>query len=144
KLCKQNHLLHLMNENDTEINKFNNYKSNVENTEQKGDWKTVSYRTKLRLISENKKPKILCNGSKTTGKKSTIQGAKKRFWLYVGKIQGKDTKEDDIKSWISDMEGTDEIIVKKLTTIGHLALGCHLKVHLKKSLTSPFGQRAFY
>ncbi|KAL3273256.1 hypothetical protein HHI36_014710 [Cryptolaemus montrouzieri] len=110
--------LKLNHENDTEINKFNKYKSNVGNTEQEGDWKTVSYRNKLRFSRENKKPKILCNRSKTTGKESTIQGAKKRFWLYVGKIQGKDTREDDIKSWMSDVEGTDEIIVEKLTTIG--------------------------
>lgn len=96
--------------------------SNNENSEMRVDanintdseWSTVT-RKKPNTKKANKK---ICYGNKTTDQNTTIQGAIRRRWMYVGRISGKDVTEQDISAFLKDVEGHEQIVIKKLNTIG--------------------------
>lgn len=68
--------------------------------------------------NQKKKREIICYGTKTTNQNYPIQGAVRRRWIYVGKIAGKQVTEVDIKDFLKDVDGNDQIMVKKLNTLG--------------------------
>lgn len=83
-------------------------------------WKRVTYqKRKIRPSNPTKsKNEIVCSGSKTNDQPNTISGATKRKWLYVGRIAGKDVKEEDVEQFLRNTDGLGDIIVKKLDTKG--------------------------
>lgn len=94
-------------------------------------------------ISRNKKKiktksNIICTGVNKTSN-SLIKGAMKRKWIYVGRIQGKDTSEQSIKDYLCDIINNEEIEVKKLNTQGKnsaFSVGVHTE-ELFNSICSP-------
>lgn len=87
--------------------------NNKQTSAQDGEWTTI-------IRNKNKtKPRseVICTGSKKTTN-SIIKGAAKRKWIYVGRIQGKDITEKQIKDYLGEMNQNEEIEVKKLNTQG--------------------------
>lgn len=84
------------------------------------EWKQITYqKKKIRPSNPMKlKNELVCNGSKTNNQENTISGATKRKWLYVGRIAGKDVKEEDVEKFLKNTDGLGDIIVKKLDTKG--------------------------
>jgi hypothetical protein len=69
--------------------------------------------------TKNEKPTVLYGTGKAAPKSSTILGALRRKWLYVGRIIGNEVSENDVKDYLQNIDCHDEIIIKKLTTKGH-------------------------
>lgn len=96
--------------------------------------------TKVTRIKNKSRPKseVICTGSKKTTN-SVIKGAAKRKWIYVGRIQGKDITEKQIKDYLGEIDGGEEVEVKKLKTQGTnsaFSVGVHTD-ELFKSICSP-------
>lgn len=72
------------------------------------EWKIVTNR--------RKRSKLICTGSKKAN--TIIKGVPRKRWVYVGRIEGKDTSEQDISDYLNDIEGHEDIEVKKLRTVG--------------------------
>lgn len=85
----------------------------IKDTDRMEDWITV--RNKKRQSRNTK----VCFGTKeNSADNSTIKGAIRRRWMYVGKIAGKEISEKDILTFLKDIEGKENIIIKKLNTLG--------------------------
>jgi hypothetical protein len=69
--------------------------------------------------TKNEKPAVLYGTGKSAPKSSTILGALRRKWLYVGGIIDKEVSENDVKDYLQNIACHDDIIIKKLTTKGH-------------------------
>jgi hypothetical protein len=87
-------------------------------------WETVKSRrrnaaNKNNQDTKNEKPTVLYGTAKAAPKSSTILGALRRKWLYVGRIIGNEVAENDVKDYLQNIDCHDEIIIKKLTTKGH-------------------------
>lgn len=77
----------------------------------KNEWKTVSRKS-------NSRKGTICTGlSAPKHEKSPIIGVQRKRWLYLGKIAG-DTSEDAILEYLCHISGHEEIVVKKLNTLG--------------------------
>lgn len=63
-------------------------------------------------------------GTKTNDQNTTIQGAIRRRWIYVGKIAGRDVSEKDIASYLESLNESEQFIVKKQKTIGQNSSFC--------------------
>ncbi|KAL3284134.1 hypothetical protein HHI36_018302 [Cryptolaemus montrouzieri] len=85
------------------LNDVTEHSSDVNiNKNSDGKWVPVYSRKHTSKVSRG--PQVICNGGKTAGKPSTIQGATRRHWLYIGGIEGKVATEHDIKSYIEDID----------------------------------------
>jgi hypothetical protein len=87
-------------------------------------WETVKSRRRNAVNrnnqdTKNEKPTVLYGTGKAAPKSSTILGALRRKWLYVGRIIGNEVSENDVKDYLQNIDCHDEIIIKKLTTKGH-------------------------
>ncbi|KAJ3661575.1 hypothetical protein Zmor_005966 [Zophobas morio] len=113
------------------------------------DWKTVTYRKKEmnantskninRNLNSNHNKGIRNSAAKVTfctGKVkqqdtsgnskivNKILGATRKKWYYVGRIQGTNITVDDIKNYIADVNGHEDVEVKKLNTQGKNSTFC--------------------
>lgn len=79
----------------------------VENNE----WKTVT------RINNSRKGTICTGLGAPKQEKPTIIGAQRKKWIYLGRIAG-DTSEDAISAYLSHINGHEDIVVKKLNTLG--------------------------
>jgi hypothetical protein len=59
---------------------------------------------------ERKTP-VLYGTGKAAPKSSTILGALRRKWLYVGRIIGNEVSENDVKDYLQNIDCHDEIII---------------------------------
>ncbi|KAK9891717.1 hypothetical protein WA026_016514 [Henosepilachna vigintioctopunctata] len=94
----------------------NTHNSNDENLKEdneiKSSWTTVVKRKPY------KRPPVICTGSKEVNPTSKVKGVIKRKWVYVGKIYGQDVTEIDMKEFLIDSTGTEDFVIKKLSTKG--------------------------
>lgn len=62
---------------------------------------------------------MICTGlnAPKSGNTPIITGAPRKQWLYLGKIAG-NISEEAVSEYLSNVETTDKIIVKKLNTVG--------------------------
>ncbi|KAJ3660009.1 hypothetical protein Zmor_011667 [Zophobas morio] len=113
------------------------------------DWKTVTHRKKEmttnsstninRNLDSNHNKEIRNSAAKVTfctGKVkhqdnsenskivNKILGATRKKWYYVGRIQGTNITVDDIKNYIADVNGHEDVEVKKLNTQGKNSAFC--------------------
>lgn len=75
------------------------------------EWKLVKHKKR------DNKSDFICTGTKKTNSEY-IRGAQKRKWVYVGRVAGQDTSEEDIINHLKDNEAHGNIEVKKLNTKG--------------------------
>lgn len=75
------------------------------------EWTLVSRKKQI------KKPeKVICTGIKSG--EALFQGVKKRKWIYVGKIAGKETTVEEVEKYMKQERNFEEVQVKKLDTKG--------------------------
>ncbi|XP_044749360.1 uncharacterized protein LOC123310057 [Coccinella septempunctata] len=108
-----------VNEVNVNVNREMEQDGNV--TEVDGEkWKQVTYQKKKIRSSypPRSKNELVCDGSKINDKQTTISGATKKKWLYVGRIAGGDVTEEEIENFLKNTDGLGNIVVKKLDTKG--------------------------
>lgn len=89
--------------------------SSIKELDDKGEWITVEKKKGNRQSRTNKK---VCYGTNMDSTDNAIKGAIRRRWMYVGKIAGKNISEQDVHSFLKNIEGNELITVKKLNTLG--------------------------
>ncbi|KAK9871856.1 hypothetical protein WA026_015102 [Henosepilachna vigintioctopunctata] len=78
------------------------------------EWKTVSRRKTI----VNRAKFITSSGPKTSTRTAKFSGALKKRWLYVGRIAGKDVPVESIREYLTEINGYEEIEIKKLESKG--------------------------
>lgn len=78
-------------------------------------WQTVQNKKSRKHTF--RKPNIICTGS-NKNESGKLLGVKKKRWLYVGKIAGKDTTVEDVSEHLKDISGSEIMDIRKLNTKG--------------------------
>lgn len=78
------------------------------------EWKTVS----RKKTNVNRAKFITSSGPKSTTRTAKFSGALKKKWLYVGRIAGKDVPVESIREYLTEINGYEEIEIKKLESKG--------------------------
>lgn len=83
--------------------------NNIEQNDR--EWQTVTRKKKGKQFN-----KIICTFTKSG--QTSLQGAKKRKWIYLGKIQGKEIAVKDVEDYMKQTKEINGLQVKKLETKG--------------------------
>ncbi|XP_045475290.1 uncharacterized protein LOC123681119 [Harmonia axyridis] len=105
-------------QNDTSKHNLKFQKENINENSGAMNLRMSEVWTEVKNKKQTRKARnsLICKGNESSQKNIKIKGAVKRKWLYIGRISGKEVKEDDIAEYLRDTKKCEGAIIKKLDT----------------------------